>query len=226
MKNIKSLSAILIFLLTPITSNAAVVYSGCYFSSIEYTDVCSSSTETLNYDLAGTSAFYNFDPQAGGGQDATPYATYSTTGSLEITTDVTNLDTVSPTTTITGSFTVGLIDKPGLGYSALFSIDPYSNQMQLTSEGISGLTWTIATPTLWDLSQTIDGITLNTITNDIMGNYPGFNPLDGILTGDVGATVVDLTLTGTISAVPLPAAAWLFASGLIGLAGFSKRKHA
>jgi hypothetical protein len=224
MKKIKFLSALLIFFLTPLTSSAAIVYSGCYFSEIDYTDVCSSSVETLNYDLSGTSDFYNFDPSAGQGQDANPYSTYSTTGSLEFITTVSNLDTYSPTTTITGAFTVGLIDKPGLSYSAQFNFDSYSGLLQLTSEGISGISWTITTPTLWEFFQTESGISLNTIVNSSQGNYPGFNPLNGILTGDTGNTVVDLTLTGTISAVPVPAAVWLFASGIIGLVGFVKRK--
>jgi hypothetical protein len=33
-----------------------------------------------------------------------------------------------------------------------------------------------------------------------------------------------LTLTGSGSAVPLPAAVWLFGSGLLGLAGVARRK--
>jgi hypothetical protein len=35
-----------------------------------------------------------------------------------------------------------------------------------------------------------------------------------------------LTNVGTITAVPLPAAAWLFGSGLLGLTGFARRKAA
>ena len=36
----------------------------------------------------------------------------------------------------------------------------------------------------------------------------------------------ELNLTGTISAVPVPAAVWLFGSGLLGLAGMARRKKA
>jgi hypothetical protein len=43
-----------------------------------------------------------------------------------------------------------------------------------------------------------------------VGPFPGQNP----------------TFNGTVSAVPVPAAIWLFGSGLIGLAGFAKRKKA
>jgi hypothetical protein len=38
------------------------------------------------------------------------------------------------------------------------------------------------------------------------------------------AGVTDLNATVTVSAVPVPAAAWLFASGLIGLVGVARRK--
>jgi len=41
-----------------------------------------------------------------------------------------------------------------------------------------------------------------------------------------GPTQYLLSLTGTISAVPVPAAVWLFGSGLIGLAGFMFRHKA
>jgi len=45
--------------------------------------------------------------------------------------------------------------------------------------------------------------------------------VDPLNTGSFAAMVV---LDGDISAVPVPAAVWLFGSGLIGLAGFAKRK--
>lgn len=42
-----------------------------------------------------------------------------------------------------------------------------------------------------------------------------------------GGVLYNLTLTGTIgSAVPVPAAAWLFGSGLLGLAGVARRRKA
>ncbi len=40
------------------------------------------------------------------------------------------------------------------------------------------------------------------------------------------ASFIDLGYTVNISAVPLPAAVWLFGSGLLGLAGWSRRKQA
>ena len=39
-----------------------------------------------------------------------------------------------------------------------------------------------------------------------------------------GGVAYGLNLTGTISAVPVPAAVWLFGSGLVGLAGIARRR--
>jgi len=41
-----------------------------------------------------------------------------------------------------------------------------------------------------------------------------------------GGTPYLLNLTGTISAVPVPAAIWLFGSGLVGLMGVARRLKA
>jgi len=39
-----------------------------------------------------------------------------------------------------------------------------------------------------------------------------------------GADFVSYSLAGNVSAVPVPAAIWLFGTGLIGLAGIARRK--
>ena len=49
-------------------------------------------------------------------------------------------------------------------------------------------------------------------------------PLAALSIGDTGPSEdLGVIATGTISAVPVPAAVWLFGSGLIGLAGFARR---
>jgi len=52
----------------------------------------------------------------------------------------------------------------------------------------------------------------------------------GVLFGGMQASpfpgqIMSLSGTGNLSAVPVPAAAWLFGSGLIGLVGFARRKN-
>jgi len=44
--------------------------------------------------------------------------------------------------------------------------------------------------------------------------------------GGLQVTEYNLHLAGTISTVPVPAAAWLFGSGLIGLLGVARQKKA
>jgi len=46
----------------------------------------------------------------------------------------------------------------------------------------------------------------------------------GSALGSLGVTEYDLILNGTVSSVPVPAAAWLFGSGLLGLVGIARRK--
>ena len=43
---------------------------------------------------------------------------------------------------------------------------------------------------------------------------------------EAGEYTLDYTIEFGVSAVPLPAAAWLFASGLLGLIGLSRRSKA
>jgi hypothetical protein len=52
-------------------------------------------------------------------------------------------------------------------------------------------------------------------------SHNGGNPL-----GPLGVTAYNLHLAGTVSSVPVPAAAWLFGSGLLGLIGVARRKKA
>jgi len=46
----------------------------------------------------------------------------------------------------------------------------------------------------------------------------------GPLAGLPYSEIYHISVQGAISSVPLPAAAWLFSSGLIGLIGLSRRK--
>jgi len=59
-----------------------------------------------------------------------------------------------------------------------------------------------------------------------LGFDSGSLPLSLSVTGDGPAEDFGVISTGTISAVPVPAAIWLFSSGLIGLLGFARRKKA
>lgn len=81
------------------------------------------------------------------------------------------------------------------------------------SWGVSTFGWDI----LWEITQTGNTATVVTLDADSDG-IPGTMITDG--------TFVNLSfeVNGTLTAVPLPASAWLFATGVVGLAGAARRK--
>jgi hypothetical protein len=73
-------------------------------------------------------------------------------------------------------------------------------------------------PFLWDITDLGDGTaTLFTLDGDDNG-IPGTAMTEAPFLG------ISLVLEGTLTAVPVPAAVWLFGSGLIGLIGIATRK--
>jgi hypothetical protein len=86
--------------------------------------------------------------------------------------------------------------------------DSSSQSFNITLNGAASLTPIYFGLYSDDLSQTITGISLYG-TED---------------SGADRAWLIDDLTVVTVSAVPVPAAAWLFASGLIGLVGIGKRK--
>lgn len=58
--------------------------------------------------------------------------------------------------------------------------------------------------------------------NDAQGYHPGVSVDDGVTTPSIALWA---SITAVPTPVPVPAALWLFGSGLLGLAGFAKRKR-
>jgi len=56
-----------------------------------------------------------------------------------------------------------------------------------------------------------------------VGAYAFYNPSNGVWVEDPTSDFA-FQIAGNVSAVPVPAAVWLFGSGLIGLIGFARRK--
>ena len=91
------------------------------------------------------------------------------------------------------------------------------------------------------LYEGVDLIESNIIYSHLNLDYDGFgialvDYTNTLTTGDYRLRIAAISqaeyneqrfnISGTISAVPIPASAWLFGSGLIGLAGFVRRKKA
>ena len=85
---------------------------------------------------------------------------------------------------------------------------------------------------VWDVT-TAGGVTTYSSTDVVVGSpavdsldgIPGLSMIDGPFGSAVGAGY-NANFNFTTSAVPVPAAVWLFGSGLIGLVGVARRKKA
>ncbi len=126
---------------------------------------------------------------------------------------------------ITGETTTAL----SLGLGDSLSVDPastiqysmsrvdtlfdYNTEIGSVNESLSNTAYLIANPTSW-LVET-DGVNLLLEINGA-----------GLLLTAPAAGLPDFLATVKVSAVPVPAAIWLFASGLLGLVGFAKIKSA
>jgi len=159
----------------------------------------------------------------------------------------------SPTTSVNtnDTFTIDVIGNnfinnvDGGGINLSFN----SSVLNVLSVNINESVWDfggfgISTGTIDNSAGSIDGVMVNTFAN-VTGNFViatiemqaitegssllilseyGLNPWasgGSLINPDYANGSVDVS---AVSAVPVPAAIWLFGSGLIGLVGFSKRK--
>ena len=116
-----------------------------------------------------------------------------------------------------------------LSFGAPTSTAGYESNVQTAAE-LLGNTWNLYA--FWDYPFGVSGITANTTGSghDALGAY--LSEWGGTIE-TVGTTTIDDSLPGIApygsylvmaSPVPVPAAVWLFASGLIGLIGVARRK--
>jgi hypothetical protein len=116
--------------------------------------------------------------------------------------------------TDTWAFTLNGANAAGIAVSSLV-IEFTNDQMDVGSITLDGNLFTAdnGTVNLWTSNATLDDgvhfVTLN-----------GINVLDEAAQYDIKISVVG----DGLSAVPVPAAVWMFGSGLIGLVSFSRRK--
>jgi len=131
-----------------------------------------------------------------------------------IVTFVNPLDTSQAATTDFFQMTLGDIDIQGNGMTAF---DVSGNQIgQIVYDCASCPRSVFDFPLFETLSLSVTGIHTVVIS------------AGGQIFGDIAQAeaTVDTFIFNDVSAVPVPAAVWLFGSGLIGLAGFTRRKKA
>ncbi len=89
--------------------------------------------------------------------------------------------------------------------------------------GLSGLSWNVSAGTYWVAYEVRAG---DTYSGRMQG--ASTNPIiteafyDGVSWAQFDALDIGVRVSGDISAVPVPAAVWLFGSGLIGLLGVAR----
>ncbi len=122
------------------------------------------------------------------------------------------------------SFTVGPgptgLDPFGLDFGAL----SYGFDLGFGTAAVGDLS--LETDAVLQATQ-LDSFVLGTLNFDTLSyGTSALSVTGGLLVGanasPLGMQVVD----GSVSVVPVPAAIWLFGTGLVGLAGFSKRRKA
>ena len=123
-------------------------------------------------------------------------------------------DTISGTTLKQDTNNDGAFDT----FTNVLSANPYSDTLMSNSVYSSSYTDEGPAP----LAATSSSLGLG---YDINGDYIGGTPFDGIRGYINIGSGNSLTVT-SIEAVPVPAAVWLFGSGLIGLIGVARRKKA
>ena len=189
--------------------NAEIVYNApsCFGDSYTY-----SGALTV---LGGTGSFFASDPDMTG---SVYYDSCSHTGSftLDNTVNIAGLDFSFSTLNLNAnqdgsvhmSGNIQQMNSPTSPFA--FSYDFAASVLQDDEFGV--------TLDLLALDGDVDGVPGNAVTT---GAWTG---LSGIFTGTFNNLGNNGNNFPTYSPVPVPAAAWLFSSGLIGLIGFARRK--
>ena len=208
----KTAIAAAIFLATTGAANAAAVATGGVFDMYSQLGLDTSAPV-----LDGTQAPINVDSTITGfvDQDAGTWGVSSTqlffglnwtasNGQLIETPGSYSLDTV---TGALGAGT-GVVAADGV-----MNFDVGPGQVAGTIDFAYGATTGIRVINVWDVNP--DGSLTTSVTPGMEnGPFPGFN------------AAFDLTASGLVNPIPVPAAVWLFGSGLLGLVGVARRKKA
>jgi len=169
--------------------------------------------------------------------DINPSSMPTLTMGAWVQTDVLNMGKVISNDNIFYDRTLGLDNRGGaLGWSAFTGAGVLGNTPAYTG------TWNFIAVTYDQVAGNvvlyIDGITQSTnatqgsgYTTTFIGKNPGFGEffdgrIDNVFFYDevLGTAALDNIRLNGISAVPVPAAVWLFGSGLLGLMGVARRK--
>jgi hypothetical protein len=116
---------------------------------------------------------------------------------------------------------------PGLNRAGPDNIGPGTTTKGMVGQGdYVGMSWTGggAQTVLWLAQDYVSGAVMSSSATASSSTFAslGITPGSYVWTWGTGATADSFTLN--VGAVPVPAAAWLFGSGLLGLIGVARRK--
>jgi len=138
--------------------------------------------------------------------------------------------TLNSTTSISAATTGSLTKMAGLNtdVSTINSNSGGASSVEGTNPATAGV-WDYLNTSgtaYWDGAGILNYNTLGTTANlyYMTGGGAVSSKTTNVLEATASLSASGLTLTGSGSAVPLPAAVWLFGSGLLGLAGVARRK--
>ena len=141
---------------------------------------------------------------------------YSVSGGSGLS-DATTLDLLSALAVSADGDLAATLGLPGTINNSPFSINPTGSVSNLLTIG----GWQIDITSFTVVDQTVDFLTLEG-TGGISGNGFDLTPTQWTLS----AQATGGTYSMALAAIPVPAAVWLFGSGLLGLAGLARRKKA
>ena len=186
-----------------------------------------STADASTYNITGSYNFYGPDNSlAGNGDFGGSYDDVSTSMSLTANTPYFGVIWTADGTIYTDPGIYDIDSLPGQGGPTITGIIVDNDQWLGSLDFAWGVSHTTVV-NVWDVAYNVDGSIALTSTDVISDFYPTGSGAPGHPAID-GATVsfaysFDMLLTPT--AVPVPAAVWLFGSGIIGLLGFARTRR-
>ena len=147
------------------------------------------------------------------------------------------------------NYTLAIFDDADLTFSNALEVDMQFSYTDVWSGedmytgSVSFTPWPETSGSSYSVSNGTTSLALGDTTDFFMALYDSFNStwvtdsaytqgnggvsvVEFVLGGEFPATETTVTIDTEMSPVPVPAAAWLFATGLIGLAGVARRSAA
>lgn len=200
------------------------------------------SAATIDYSNT-TGSSVNLDPTDGCGGGAVGCFYFTSGNNLEVTSGTASgllgsvsgnfgVETITTTTTPQGPLETAAVSGTGnLNiFDGSFTLTADLNWVDIATFGTAGSLNTLGTANLSNILYSGSNIDLLALANAGSGTqtatfqFSSPTSLTDLFTNSLSIT--STSFSGSISAVPVPASIWLFGTGVLGLAGFTRKKAA